>query len=317
MATIDQDQDAPNVKLMDDHVVKIVPAGTTWRDFLAIWRGDHRYGPAERESCTLSLTNELLDQGATDTFVRLLSIRKIGDVCTFVLERALCGSLFDIAGDDEAQDVLGTRGLIAVYPSAFAHSVACRVLLGAYILRRNLYLAHNDLHPGNVLLTPCVHDMAKYTITSPTGTRHIFRIPTFHVRVMIADFGTASVSYVDHVAGISQTTLENVLDGSLGADMHPTPFTRFSDNTDVSSVVGMLYGCDSPQFLAAKSEEHNWKSHGAELVVMWMILNSWAKLFEPFSSTSCKTFDDKVTTSLRFRALVSSFAATPGFVKMS
>lgn len=89
---------------------------------------------SERELCTLSVTNQLLDDGISDTFVRLQSSRRTGEKCQSVLERALCGSLSDIMGSDESQHIAGSQGFRAVFPSTLAHSVACRALIDAYIL---------------------------------------------------------------------------------------------------------------------------------------------------------------------------------------
>lgn len=288
--------------------VKVV--STTFPDI----DGRDVFGASEREAFALNQTNQALDAGVCDTFVRLLRHQTSPSETIFELQRAACGSLLDFVplpdgtSHDGLHDMLTAGGMQALLPHCVATSIALRLLVGVYILHDRLGLSHNDLHLGNVLLTPCSHDVTEYTITLKRDETIAIAVVTQGVQVMIADFGS-SCSAVGAKEGtpLSLGEMCDVVSGSVGAGLRPTPYSRFSADTDICSLFYLLYGRASPQFLALKAREHCWsEAPSAELVMLRHLLILWSKEF-----SAAPTARDMVahTTIKRF-ADVESVAAS-------
>lgn len=158
----------------DDVVIKRVPA----RD-------------GDQEAVANCAANALLAARASDSYCRMTDtyVTRDGGWRVMRFERAAWGALLDCCmGGSSA------RGLLAWLPPPAAYSIVLRVLLALYTMLRTHGITHRDIHGGNILLAPCDAGVIEYTVAPPCGGRpHTLRVPTWGVRVMVADWGSACV----------------------------------------------------------------------------------------------------------------------------
>ena len=233
------------VELLDDGcVIKRVPVRTKlptlWQFFLGD-SSDTADRNERREVAIHELINEFIENASTDTFVRLLRVQWRSAHVELTLERATRGSLDTFLPEAGAP-------LITAFPRAVAVSIALRVLLAVYHLRWRLGVAHNDLHEGNVLMSDTCFGTSEYVFwDASTNSMTHFQVPTFGLRVMVADFGGADIC-----APVPR-----------GSKATPT--------NDLGACLGLWYGRDSSQFCAAR----HIPQHCTDLLQIAAVLHEW------------------------------------------